>query len=127
MGTVCEIVNQGYDVNRPVMYSNITLTMHAATLLDEAGMAQILGLNPDLQFKDEMGGAPVGRTNTDPAAAGRKMPSDMIISHTLDDCFRLRRAVSTAIEKQKVPASLEAPIAADTRVQRFNASKARRQ
>ena len=55
MGTVCEIVNQGYDVNRPVMYSNITLTMHAATLLDEAGMAQILGLNPDLQFKDEMG------------------------------------------------------------------------
>ena len=55
VGTVCEIVNQGYDVNRPVMYSNITLTMHAATLLDEAGMAQILGLNPDLQFKDEMG------------------------------------------------------------------------
>ena len=79
------------------------------------------------QFKDEMGGPPVGRTNTDPAAAGRKMPADMIIAHALDDCFRLRRAVSTAIEKQKVPASLEAPITADTRVQRFNASKARRQ
>ena len=52
---VCQIVQQGYDVNHPVLHSGITLLMHAATRLNGSGMDEILKLNPDLERKDEMG------------------------------------------------------------------------
>jgi hypothetical protein len=73
------------------------------------------------QFKAEHNG------NGPTAANGRcPIPRDVLISHHIDDCLRLRRAVEHAVERGKVPAKVGEPIAADVRAARFAESKARK-
>ena len=55
MEPVINIVRHGFPVNEPIIYGGVNLLMHAAGNCNEADLALIMTLEPDVTLRDNLG------------------------------------------------------------------------